>query len=303
MKNKMINKLKVFSGFLTAAIIFTAFFHTGVAAQTTTHTYSNSSQINIADYQAADPYPSGINVSGIQSSATTRFKVTIKGFSHTYPDDVGVLLVAPDGRKIRIFTDCLGAGDGAGIGVSNLDLTFDDFAANPLPDNPNSGTLSGTYQPNQGTTDESSAPHPADFFSPAPSGPYNNALASLNGINPNGTWQLFVDDDTAKDGGAIAGGWELSFQTMAPTAAPAVISGNVHIAGGGTAGVKLTLTDSSGGQTVVYSDPFNHGYYEFPAMPSGQTYTLTVQAKGRTFTPSSQVISLTADMTINFNAQ
>ena len=241
--------------------------------------------------------------SGIQGSATTRFKVTIKGFSHTYPDDVGVLLVAPDGRKIRIFTDCLGAGAGVGIGVSNIDLTFDDYAATALPDNPNNATPSGTYQPKEGTPDGSSAPHPADFFAPAPSGPYNNALASLNGINPNGTWRLFVDDDTAKDGGAITGGWELSFQTTAPTAAPAVISGQVNIAGGGTAGAKLTLTDSSGGQTVVYSDPFNHGYYEFPAMATGQTYTLTVSAKGRTFTPSSQVISLTGDTTVNFSGQ
>lgn len=301
MKNKMINKLKIFSGVLTAAIIFTAFCVISVSAQTT-HTFSNTAQINVTDYQAANPYPSNITVSGIQGSATTRFKVTIKGFSHTYPDDVGVLLVAPDGKKIRIFTDCLSAGDGVGIGVSNLDLTFDDFAATDLPDNPNSAITSGIYKPNEGTTDNSSAPHPASFFSPAPSGPYSNALASLNGINPNGVWKLYVDDDTAKDGGAITGGWELSFQTT-PTAAAAVISGHVNILGGGTAGAKLTLTDSSGGQTVVYSDPFNQGYYEFPAMASGQTYILTVSAKGRTFTPSSQVISLTADTTINFSGQ
>lgn len=302
MKNKTTNTLKVFSGFLTAAIIFTAFCCISVSAQTT-HTFSNTNQINITDFEAANPYPSSLTVSGIQGSATTRFKVKIKRFSHTYPDDVGVLLVAPDGKKIRIFTDCLGAGASAGTGVSNLDLTFDDFAADPLPDNPGNATVSGTYQPKEGTDDGSSAPHPASFFAPAPPAPYNNALASLNGVNPNGVWRLYVDDDTAKDGGAIAGGWELSFQTTPPTAAAAVISGFVHIAGSSLAGARLTLTDSSGGQTVVYSDPFNQGYYELPAMPSGQTYILTVAAKGRTFTPSSQVVSLTGDTTINFNGQ
>ena len=67
MKNKMINQLKVFSGVLTAAMIFTAFFHISVAAQATTYTFSNTSQINIADYQAANPYPSGITVSGVNT--------------------------------------------------------------------------------------------------------------------------------------------------------------------------------------------------------------------------------------------
>ena len=34
-------------------------------------------------------------------------------------------------------------------------------------------------------------------------------LVFFNGQNPNGTWQLFIQDDTGGDTGSLAGGWAL----------------------------------------------------------------------------------------------
>jgi len=48
----------------------------------------------------------------------------------------------------------------------------------------------------------------------APLPPYGSALAAVNGGNPNGTWELFVQDVTPIDSGMISNGWSLTL-TMA----------------------------------------------------------------------------------------
>ncbi|HEY6169838.1 MAG TPA: Calx-beta domain-containing protein, partial [Verrucomicrobiae bacterium] len=79
-------------------------------------------------------------------------------------------------------------------------LTFDDAAPTGLPTN----TLNtGTFKP----TDYQSG----DVLpGPAPAGPYGTNLSAFNGFSPNGTWQLFVSDDTAANSGAFSNGWALS---------------------------------------------------------------------------------------------
>lgn len=48
------------------------------------------------------------------------------------------------------------------------------------------------------------------------------SLAVFNGINPNGTWRLYVSDDEAGDSGTITGGWSITITTSVPL--PAVTS-------------------------------------------------------------------------------
>ena len=69
---------------------------------------------------------------------------------------------------------------------------------------------SGTYQP---TSDPAGT---QAFPAPAPAGPYPVALSTLNGATANGTWSLFVSDDTNGDSGIIAGGWTLDLQATTP---------------------------------------------------------------------------------------
>jgi len=125
--------------------------------------------------------------------------------NHTFPDDIDVLLVGPGGQRLLLMSDAGGAAD-----LVNVNLTFDDMAASTLPD----GTqiTSGTFRPsNFGTGDT--------FPAPAPAGPYTDPqlLSVFNGVNPNGTWSLYVVDDVGGDIGNINMGWELNITTSAPS--------------------------------------------------------------------------------------
>ena len=161
-------------------------------------TFSNPAPITIPASGTAGPaapYPSNITVSGVTGTITD-VNVTLSGFSHTFPGDVGVLLVGPTGANVVLMD-----GAGGGIGASNLTFTFDDGAASSLPCG-DATLVSGTYQP--------STCVPGDVFpAPAPPNPYGSLLSGFNGTDANGTWSLFVEDFASEDTGSISGGWSL----------------------------------------------------------------------------------------------
>src|SRR6476620_4296246 len=78
-------------------------------------TFTNATAIPIADGDSSlgpgvgNPYPSTIAVSGL-SGTVTDVNVRINGLTHTFPDDVGFLLVAPNGARMVIQTDAGGGG-------------------------------------------------------------------------------------------------------------------------------------------------------------------------------------------------
>ncbi len=155
----------------------------------------------------AAPYPSTINVAGL-TGTVTKVTATLKNMNHTFPDDIDVLLVGPGGQKILLMSDAGGSAD-----LVNNTYTFDDAAAGTLAD----GALSasGTYKPsNFGTGDT--------FPAPAPVGPYPDPqlLSVFNGVNPNGTWSLFIFDDVGGDIGNVNLGWELNITTTTVVCTP-----------------------------------------------------------------------------------
>lgn len=157
--------------------------------------FCNETSITMQTDTTVSPYPSSIGVSGL-AGTISKVTVTLNNFSHTFPDDVDILLVGPTGANAVIMSDAGGSAD-----VSNITLTFDDAAGSPLSD---IGALtSGTFQPTNHA--------PADTFAapaPVPSG--GSALSVFNGTNPNGVWRLFVRDDQLGDAGIFAGGWCLT---------------------------------------------------------------------------------------------
>jgi subtilisin-like proprotein convertase family protein len=172
-------------------------------------TFSNTMSITINDDAAASPYPSNIMVTGL-APMITDVNVTLTNLNHQFPDDVGVLLVGPTGVAVRLMTDA-----GGGSNLTPVTMTFDDAAAVSVPDE--GPIVTGTsYKPTAGSMNLFSDAHPADFAAPAPAGPYSLSLSSFNGTDPNGTWKLYVDDDTAIAAGTIDNGWSLTFTVAIP---------------------------------------------------------------------------------------
>lgn len=184
---------------------------------TSTQTFSSATAIVIpasgtgaTTGSPSTPYPSNITVSGI-TAPVTRVSVTLKNMSHTFPDDVDVMLVGPTGVKMIVISDAGDTNDWV-----SATITLDDTAANALGDTASNQT--GTFRPgNFGTVqDPFPAPAPASpYLSPAPGGAATFASA-FGGLNPNGTWSLYVVDDAATDIGTFAGGWDLTITSAQP---------------------------------------------------------------------------------------
>ncbi len=164
--------------------------------------FSNSAAITINDNGVATPYPSSILVSDV--TAYARVTLDLTGLSHTFPDDIDVIAVAPTGEAAYVLSD-----NGSGVDVSGADLKFDDLAIAPLTTAP---IVSGSWLPsNLDTTTDV-------FPAGAPAGPYDATFANLSalGATANGSWSLFVRDDVGTDVGTISGGWTLTFE-LPPT--------------------------------------------------------------------------------------
>jgi subtilisin-like proprotein convertase family protein len=162
-----------------------------------TATYTNPAAINIPD-SSTQMVTSTIEVAGLPQVQVAR--ASLRSLTHTWPEDIDTLLVAPGGQKTFLISDPRGGDNPA----SNIDLQFDDAAAAVLC---TSGVLaSGTYHPTDCPNDVGNDTFPA----PAPAGPYTATLSVFNLAEPNGTWKLFARDDTSIDTGSIGDGWTLT---------------------------------------------------------------------------------------------
>jgi hypothetical protein len=164
-----------------------------------TITFSNVTPISIPGFGNATPYPSTVTVTGL--GPLVDLSVSLIDFSHSVPEDIGVLLVGPTGIGQVVFDG------GTSTAIVNANLTF----ANGGAVWPSTGPVaSGTFQP--------TSYFPDDFFSaPAPliAGVNPTTLGAksfsvFGGSNPNGVWSLFVWDFVPVDSGTIAGGFSLT---------------------------------------------------------------------------------------------
>lgn len=194
-------------------------FQLGVV-NTSNPQFTNSNPITISEVaiNPAVPYPSTINVTGLPTTIDG-VKLTLNGYSHTYPADVDILLVSPTGRKFIVMSDA-GESFGSVIGTP-VNWTFDDAAPSVLPQTwapPPAGPFKPTNYPLTGDPFSSPAPT-GPYLSPAPAGSetFASAFAGVAGGDPNGTWSLYVTDDFAEDGGSIADGWTLTFIIQSET--------------------------------------------------------------------------------------
>jgi hypothetical protein len=181
--------------------------------------------------EKATPFPSSIAVSGLAGTVTD-VNVTLRSVTYEYNGlpDADVLLVAPGGKSVMVMSDACGDDENFHPVSGSVTLTFDDQASGPIPaDTPCS---SGTFRSLDDDDDGEFPFHVADGITDGPSPPAGTRpLADLNGIDPNGTWSLYVVDDYPNDpdasgqAGQLGGGWSLDLTTTAAaaptTAAPA----------------------------------------------------------------------------------
>ncbi|MEO6997472.1 MAG: Ig-like domain repeat protein [Terracoccus sp.] len=200
----------------------------------TANTFCNTGPMTIPLLGPAVPYPSHVTVSGV-TGQVTKVTATLKGLSHQAPIDLDIMLAGPDpSSNLLLMSDAGGQSP-----VSNLDLTFDDAAAGPVP----VPAVSGTFRPtdsNDGSSDTFPAP------APAPSGA--TALSTFAGAGGNGQWSLWVVDDASGDSGSIAGGWCLTVTSQVATTTTLTAAPNPSTSGGA---VTLTATVASAGAAVT----------------------------------------------------
>ncbi|MBG89377.1 MAG: hypothetical protein CMO80_21120, partial [Verrucomicrobiales bacterium] len=239
------------------------------------YTFDNSALITIPETVSvpavgkASPYPATISVTGVEG-LVNRVKVKLNRLTHTWPADLDILLVAPSGQSVLLMSDA-----GSGNSVNNATLTFDDNALLELP-NEAGLIVSTSYRP----TDYA----PQDFFpAPAPQGPYTNGLNDLSGINPNGTWSLYVYDDTDLSFGNLLEGWSLELNSVngqADVAANTVVAPNP--ASIGPLSFQTTITNN--GPNLATSVIFTN------VLPAGLTLQTAQSTVGTATTPATNAV-------------
>lgn len=176
--------------------------------------FTNPGTIVVGDSgTSAVPYPSNIFVSGLGGTVS---KVTVSLLGVNFPEtgDLDFLLVGPGGQRFVFWSDA-----GGGSSASSGTFILDDTAGSLLPA---SGSIpAGTYRPADYAVESDTFP------APAPAGPYGTATPNgsatfasvFGGAAPNGTWSLYVTDDSGSGGitSSIAG-WRLTFTTSGDAA-------------------------------------------------------------------------------------
>ncbi|HWF49165.1 MAG TPA: Ig-like domain-containing protein [Solirubrobacteraceae bacterium] len=240
---------------LAVAMIFLA-----LAAPAGAAVFSNASSITLNDPNSqsngqnnatASPYPSTIAVSGL-TGTISNVTATLSNVSYSHSQDIDVLLVGPGGQSLILVAN-LGPNSGATAPAAGSTLTFSDAGALPTMLTP--WGSANTFKPvNFGGFNEV-------WESPAPAGPYGDpgtagtgaTLASqFDGINPNGTWSLYVITTAGGDGtGAIAGGWSLNITSAAVVATTTTLASDNNPSFTSGAGSSVTLTASVSSTSTV----------------------------------------------------
>lgn len=208
----------------------------------------------------SDPFPMELVVSDL-AGVIDAVTVTLHGLTHSWLDDLDILLVSPGGQSVMLMSDAASGWD-----ASNVDLTFSDAGAALPTDTP---MVTGVYRPlNIGAS--------GDTF--PVSAPYGSALDVFNELSPEGVWSLYVRDDATGDAGLLAGGWSLEVRTrqlVIPTNQPPVLAS------------QPSLLVHAGAQVMVANEAFDS-----ENLPSQLTYSLQPgAADGTTLDTTSGVLS------------
>src|SRR5919106_1470118 len=174
------------------------------AARADSGTFANTTLIQIPQIGQAFPYPSEIQVSGL-NGLVSDVNATLVNINHGNPDDIDALMAGPGGQTTVLISDV-----GGTVASVNDTITLDDSGTFPAPGM--GGIVNGvTHKPA-----DYEMPGLEPYNDPAPPTPHGLTMSAQNGQSPNGTWSLFVFDDffPGAGPGAISGGWSLAITTV-----------------------------------------------------------------------------------------
>ena len=164
-------------------------------------TFCNSNAINLPAAGVASLYPSIVAVSGL-TGVVSEVKVRLLGVTHANTSTVQAVLQPPAGPPVGLTGTSFAIANplppAAPIPLpvaASAQWTFSDrandyalFLQQGMPVLNATAPISGTYLPRTFTTGALPAPAPAALES--------QLLSSQVGRNPNGNWQLFVNQQT-----------------------------------------------------------------------------------------------------------
>lgn len=165
-------------------------------------------RVVIPDNSNAVPYPACFQVNGF-TGTITGVRPVLTGFTHGSTSDVTIILVGPHGQACTLMSAAGGAA------ATNGTILFD---------------RTGSTLPTSGGLVDSTiyAPHNYSPSGPPPLGTLPPAdLTVFNGVDPNGTWQLYVTDSVGNSIGGSILAWSLilnGLETCGLSTAPANLS-------------------------------------------------------------------------------
>lgn len=174
-----------------------------------TYTFDNFTAMNTFD-DAPPPtpafnYPVPLTVSGL-TGQVSEIRVTLYDVYHGRPADLDILVVSPARKSVLVMSDA--GGTSAIAAETPIDLTFTDSATRNLPQ---SAINAGVYRPTNYDNSDFFPGNDVPFDAPS-----DTSLMALAADDPNGTWLIFVVDDTRGSIGGVAGGWGMTFVTGGP---------------------------------------------------------------------------------------
>jgi subtilisin-like proprotein convertase family protein len=224
-------------------------------------------------------------VSGVSSPITT-MSLTITGFTSPRPDDLDLLLIAPDGvHNLEFMSDA-----GTTTATGPITFTLSDTGATFIPDA--ALIVNGTtYKPG----DYAVAEPASDFgFGGTVNHAQTNGVATFttafgaaSGLaTANGTWTLKIVDDASGGGTSTITKWSLTINGT--TAADSNIGGVITDNNGSpVAGAVVSLNGGQERKTITDS----HGRYNFDSVETNEFYTVTPTRANYSFSPSNRSFS------------
>jgi subtilisin-like proprotein convertase family protein len=212
-----------------------------------------------APNQTTGTTESSCNVSGIGvlGGCFTIEKVTIN-LLHSWDNDLGILLIAPNGLVLELSTENGDSDD------NYLGTVFSDNASVFITDG--APPFSGNFKPEGRIT---------NLLPPYSNGPApgtHNFANTFNGSNADGDWTLFISDNYSNDVGRLIN-WSITFNNG--SAAPAANAGPDQSI---CAGQSTVLTASGNGSYLWSTGATTASVIVSPTTTT--TYTVTVTSTG-----------------------